>query len=72
MIDLPAETISCVGCDAQEDGLCRALVLGWQDIQYDESGLSWNFQGTCPTCYAEQTAEARAAMDRDAKKRKRA
>lgn len=50
MLDLPAETISCHTCDAQEDGLGYALVHGWTEITYEPEGLDHNYLGRCPQC----------------------
>ena len=44
------ESITCVECDAQTDGILAAYAAGWKGVTADPEGCSWNFLGTCPDC----------------------
>jgi hypothetical protein len=52
--------ISCAKCDVDSpDSYEQANALGWQDIQPDETGWSWNFLGMCPCCVAKEQEQAK-------------
>lgn len=52
--------LACAGCDMSIDQQHEALLSGWKNITPDLAGLSWNFIGSCPECFARDQAEEEA------------
>jgi len=66
--ETPAFSLICLNCDAGMDVRSRqkAEECGWHYITEDD-GLSWNFLGVCPDCWAKEWGDSEPA---DAKGRK--
>lgn len=56
--------LRCVTCDAGDDpaitSILAAEMLGWECIDCDHDGLSWNHLGICPDCAQEEEEAANA------------
>jgi hypothetical protein len=56
-------SLACVGCEAGEMACApptpaAARADGWKAIDVDREGLSWNYIGWCPECWAVFTRPA--------------
>jgi hypothetical protein len=48
-------SLACTSCDrGAPDTYAEAIAEGWTDIQFDGTGLSWNYLGACPCCREEE------------------
>lgn len=52
-------SLTCTDCDAGMNvgGLVQATADGWQNIQFDPDGMSWNFLGDCSDCVREDATK---------------
>jgi hypothetical protein len=50
-------SLICSSCDMDGPATYdQAKAEGWREIDFDETGLSWNFLGDCPDCVREEAA----------------
>lgn len=56
-----AQSVTCFHCDNSADSLAEAVKEGWNDLQEDPKGFTWNYLGTCPSCRADEVTETAPA-----------
>jgi hypothetical protein len=52
-----AQSVTCFQCDNSADSLAEAVKEGWNDLQEDPKGFTWNYLGTCASCRTDEAAE---------------